>query len=216
MTSKNSENRKLGQITKAIFKWSLISLVSVVPLALITESYFKNQNVKNYPATGQLYQVSEHKMYIWCEGSGEPVIVLDSGASMFSVGWRWVMPQLSPATRVCAFDHSGLGWSLASAPPYDLQYPKYLSALIMLEPANPEIFLQEIGEDRGTKVVRGAAISDCGMRCVMVALFSSLGVIDIALGQIEVINDPLFHAMALAEHKARINRTDALRFLAQR
>ena len=50
----------------------------------------------------------------------------------------------------------------------------------------------------------------------MVALFSSLGVIDIALGQIEVINDPLFHAMALAEHKARINRTDALRFPAQR
>ena len=119
MTSKNSENRKLGQITKAIFKWSLISLVSVVSLALITESYFKNQNVKNYPAPGQLYQVSEHKMHIWCEGSGDPVIVLDSGASMFSVGWRWVMPQLSPATRVCAFDRSGLGWSEASAPPYD-------------------------------------------------------------------------------------------------
>ena len=253
MTSKNSIARTLGQMTRAILKWSLISLVSVAVLAFLAESYFKGQNAKRYPAPGQLYQVGEHKMHIWCEGSGEPAIVLDAGASMFSSGWRWVMPELSTSTRVCAFDRSGLGWSEVSHPPYDgisaanelnellkqagvrspfiyvghslganlggiyhQQYPNDLSALIMLEPANPEIFLQEVGEDRGTAVVRGAPISDCGMRCVIVAFVSSLGVIDLALEQIEAVNDPLYHAQALAEFKARINRTQALQFLAQR
>ena len=99
---------------------------------------------------------------------------------------------------------------------YHQQYPGDLSALIMLEPANPEIFLQEVGEDRGTAVVRGAPISDCGMRCFMVALASSLGVMDIALEQIDAVNDPLYHAQALAEFKARVNRTQTLQFLAQR
>jgi pimeloyl-ACP methyl ester carboxylesterase len=253
MSSKNPKARTVGQIAGAIFKWLLVSLVSVMALAFLTESYFKGQNAKHYPPPGQLYQVGEHKMHIWCEGSGEPTIVLDSGASMFSSGWRWVMPELSSSTRVCAFDRSGLGWSEVSRPPYDginaahelnellqqagvqspfiyvghslganlggiyhQQYPHDLNALIMLEPANPEIFLQELGEDRGTAVVRGAPISDCGMRCVMVALASSLGVIDIALEQIEAVNDPLYHAQALAEFKARTNRTQTLQFLAQR
>ncbi len=253
MTSKTPEARTLWQLTRAILKWSLISLVSVTTFAFLMESYFKGQNVKRYPPPGQLYQVGGHKMHIWCEGSGEPAVVLDSGASMFSSGWRWVMPELASSTRVCAFDRSGVGWSEVSRPPYDgisaahelnellqqagvrspfiyighslganlggiyhQQYPHDLSALIMLEPANPEIFLQEVGEGRGTAVVRGAPISDCGMRCVMVALASSLGVIDIALEQIKAVNDPLYHTQALAEFKARINRTQTLQFLAQR
>jgi len=253
MASKNPEARTLWQITRAILKWSLISLVSVTTFAFLMESYFKSQNAKNYPPPGQLYLVGEHKMHIWCEGSGEPTIVLDSGAGMFSSGWRWVMPELASSTRVCAFDRSGLGWSEVSHPPYDgisaahelnellqqagvrspfiyvghslggnlgeiyhLQYPDDLSALIMLEPATPEILLQELGEDRGTPVVRGAPISDCGKICVMVALASSLGVIDIALEQIEAVNDPLYHGQALAEYKARINRTQALQFIARR
>jgi len=253
MTSINSVTRTLMRVSKAVLKWSLIGLVSVATLAFITESYFKAQNAKHFPAPGELFQVGEHKMHIWCEGSGKPAIVLDSGASMFSIGWRWVMPELASSTRVCAFDRSGLGWSEVSRPPYDgisaahelnallvqagvespfiyvghslggnlggiyhQQYPRDLSALIMLEPGNPEIFLQEIGEERGAVVVRGKPISDCGMRCVIMAFVSSLGVIDIALAQIDAANDPLYHPQALAEYKARINRTEALQFLAQR
>ena len=202
MTSIGKVTRTLVRISKAVLKWSLIGLTSVAALAFLTESFFKAQQDKNYPAPGEFFQVSDHKMHIWCEGSGEPTIVLDSGASMFSSGWRWVMPVLSSSTRVCAFDRSGLGWSEVSRPPYDginaahelnalleqagvespfiyvghslggnlggiyhQQYPNDLSALIMLEPGNPEIFLQEIGEERGAAVVRGKAISDCGMRC---------------------------------------------------
>jgi pimeloyl-ACP methyl ester carboxylesterase len=99
---------------------------------------------------------------------------------------------------------------------YHQQYPADLEALVMLEPADPAIFLQDLGEDRGELVERGAPISDCGMRCGMVRFMSSIGVIRLALDQIEIVNNPLFHAQALAEFKARINRPDTLAFLAYR
>jgi pimeloyl-ACP methyl ester carboxylesterase len=253
MTMKQTKPRGVWQITRSILKWSMISLAGVMMLALLTEGLMKSLNTRNFPPPGKLYTVGEHQMHIWCEGSGEPVVLLDSGASMFSSGWRWVMPELAESTRVCAFDRSGLGWSEVSEPPYDgisaanelhallqqadvrlpfiyvghslggnlgeiyhHQYPEDLSALVMLEPANPGIFLQEMAEERGTGIVRGKEIADCGMRCVMMTAVSALGVFDLALSQIEVLNDPLFHPRGLAEYKARMNRTSTLKHLAQR
>jgi len=99
---------------------------------------------------------------------------------------------------------------------YHRQYPADLEALVMIEPVDPAIFLQDLEEDRGKPVVRGAPISDCGMRCVLVRTLSSMGVVRLALDQIEVVNNPLFHDQALAEFKARTNRPDTLAFLAYR
>ena len=99
---------------------------------------------------------------------------------------------------------------------YHRQYPADLDALVMLEPADPAIFLRDLEEDRGKPVVRGAPISDCGKRCVLMRILSSMGVVRLALDQIEVVNNPLFHDQALAEFKARTNRPDTLAFLAYR
>ena len=243
----------LGQKIRSIFKWLLIGVVCLSFMAFLLESFFKYQDDKEYPAPGKLYPVNGHLMHLWCEGSSGPTLVLDAGASMFSSGWRWLIPQLSRNNKVCAFDRSGLGWSESAPPPYDgisaanelhqllkqagikqpfiyvghslgamlgriyhQQYPADLEALVMLEPADPAIFLQELGEDRGESVERGAPISDCGMRCGMMRFMSSIGVIRLALDQLEIVNNPLFHAQALAEFKARINRPDTLAFLAYR
>jgi hypothetical protein len=107
-----------AKLIKAI-KWLLISLVVLLLMAFVLESYLKHEDLQKFPPPGKLFQVNGHKMHIWCEGSGNPTIVLDAGASMFSTGWRWVMPELSQATKVCAFDRSGLGWSETGAAPYD-------------------------------------------------------------------------------------------------
>jgi pimeloyl-ACP methyl ester carboxylesterase len=253
MAFSNPGTKSIGQKVKIAFIALLISLISIAVLALITESYRKYRNEQQYPAPGELYQVNGHKMHVWCEGQGEPTVVLDAGASMFSSSWRWVMPEISPSVRICAFDRSGLGWSEPALPPYDgnsaaneldelltqagiqrpfiyvghslganlgtiyhHQHPEDLSALILLEPADPAIFLQEMGEDRDAPIVRGAPISECGMLCMMVSAASALGIIDIALEQMEVVNDPLFQQQALAEFKARVNRTESLEYLLQR
>jgi pimeloyl-ACP methyl ester carboxylesterase len=253
MILQNPGGRTFGQKLKIAVMALLVGLLTIVVFALSIESYRKYQNERLYPAPGELYQVREHMMHLWCEGQGEPTIVLDAGAGMFSSGWRWVMPEISAVTRVCAFDRSGLGWSEPTLPPYDgvsaaielnellkqadiqkpfiyvghslganlgtiyhHQYPGDLSALVMLEPADPEILLREVGEDRGTPVVRGKSISECGMRCMIGSMASKLGIIDIALAYIEAINDPGFQSQALAEFKARTNRTESLEFVLQR
>jgi pimeloyl-ACP methyl ester carboxylesterase len=253
MTANRPAGRSIGQKIKLALVVLIVSLITVVVIAGLVESYLKYQYELSHPAPGQLFQVQEHKMHIWCEGNGEPTVLLDAGAGMFSSGWRWVMPEISPTNRVCAFDRSGLGWSEPAPPPFDgisaanelhqlleqaniqkpfvyvghslganmgqiyhHQFPDDLRALFLLEPANPEIFLQEISDKRGTPVVRGAPVSACGFRCVMVSAASALGVIDIAFRQIEAINDPMFHSRALAEFKARTNRSESLAFLAQR
>jgi len=60
-------------------------------------------------------------MYIYCVGTGSPVLVIESGLSSDSLGWYGVQRELSKITRVCAYDRSGLGWSEPRSPPRDAQ-----------------------------------------------------------------------------------------------
>lgn len=253
MTIQLLNPKLIGRKLLVFFKWLIISILILLLIAFALESYFKHQDKQDFPAPGKLYLVNGHQMHLWCEGSGEPTIVLDSGASMFSSGWRWVMPELASHTRVCAFDRSGLGWSEKAPEPYDgvsaagelhqllqqaeiqspfiyvghslganmgqiyyRQYPSELSALVLLEPADPAIFLREVGEDKGKIITRGQPIKDCALRCMMMNFVSGIGVTRVAFNQIEVLNDPFFHSQALAEYKARMNRSESLTFLAQR
>ena len=55
--------------------------------------------------------------HISCMGAGAPTVVLASGAGGFSAEWSLVQPELSKATRVCAFDRAGLGWSEPGSAP---------------------------------------------------------------------------------------------------
>ncbi len=95
---------------------------------------------------------------------------------------------------------------------YHHQYPDDLSGLVMIEPADPEILISEIGEDRGHPVERNAEIKPCGLRCPIAMTAASLGVVRIALGMVDAVNDPLFHAQSLAEFKARVSRPESVRF----
>ena len=63
------------------------------------------------PHPGQLVDVGGHQLHIHCTGDGAPTVVLESDAGMPSAAWGAVQPTLSPATRVCSYDRTGLGWS---------------------------------------------------------------------------------------------------------
>ncbi len=91
------------------------------------------------------------------------------------------------------------------------QYPQDLTGLVMIEPADPEIFIAEISEDRGEPVLRDAEIKACGLRCPMGMTAALLGVFRFAFSQFDIVNDPKFHPLALAEFKARTVRPEAVR-----
>jgi pimeloyl-ACP methyl ester carboxylesterase len=64
----------------------------------------------NLPA-GQLTNVGGYMLHIHCTGQGSPTILLEGGLGGTSLDWSLVQPELSAATRVCAYDRAGLGWS---------------------------------------------------------------------------------------------------------
>jgi pimeloyl-ACP methyl ester carboxylesterase len=63
------------------------------------------------PAGGRTYAVAGHSLYLQCVGSGSPAVILFNGLAERTPSWAWVQRDVSPQTRVCAFDRAGEGWS---------------------------------------------------------------------------------------------------------
>jgi pimeloyl-ACP methyl ester carboxylesterase len=63
------------------------------------------------PAAGRTYLANGHRLYLDCVGSGSPTVVLLNGLGEWTPNWAWVQTSVSRATRVCAFDRAGEGWS---------------------------------------------------------------------------------------------------------
>jgi pimeloyl-ACP methyl ester carboxylesterase len=51
------------------------------------------------------------RMYLECQGSGTPTVVLEAGWGGSSADWAGVLPELARITRTCAYDRAGLGAS---------------------------------------------------------------------------------------------------------
>lgn len=94
---------------------TLAALVGLlVVLGLVGASYeaiAAAGDARRYPAPGQLVDVGGYRLHIDCVGTGSPTVVLDAGLSGSSLDWSLVQPELGRATRVCAYDRAGMGWS---------------------------------------------------------------------------------------------------------
>jgi pimeloyl-ACP methyl ester carboxylesterase len=74
---------------------------------------------QSYPAPGRLYEAGGHRLHIDCEGQGAPTVVLFNGLGEISATWLRIVDQVSPRTRVCAYDRAGQGWSEDAGSPQD-------------------------------------------------------------------------------------------------
>ncbi len=68
---------------------------------------------------GQRYDIGGRQLHLTCQGTGSPTVVLLSGTGEMSVSWARIVPQVSPTTRVCAYDRAGQGWSDDAPHPQD-------------------------------------------------------------------------------------------------
>ncbi|MEJ0064600.1 MAG: alpha/beta hydrolase [Caulobacteraceae bacterium] len=59
-------------------------------------------------------------MRLYCEGSGSPTVVLETGASTDATDWRLVQDEIAHTTRVCSYDRAGLGGSDPGPMPRDV------------------------------------------------------------------------------------------------
>jgi pimeloyl-ACP methyl ester carboxylesterase len=91
-----------------------LALAGAIYQALATAS-----DRRTYPPPGQLIDVGGYKLHIHCLGAGSPTVILDAANSGTVSNWAWIQPQIAKATRVCAYDRAGLGWSDLSPEPQD-------------------------------------------------------------------------------------------------
>jgi pimeloyl-ACP methyl ester carboxylesterase len=60
---------------------------------------------------GRLIDVGGYRLHLWCQGSGSPAVILDSGLAGNSLLWACTLPLVSQQTLACAFDRPGYAWS---------------------------------------------------------------------------------------------------------
>ena len=103
-------------------RWLLypaIALVAVTAVAGAVETVTLARDDGRFEMTGALYDVGGHRLHLDCAGTGNPTVVLENGLNEISALWDGITTQVSPTTRVCAYDRAGQGWSDDADSPQD-------------------------------------------------------------------------------------------------
>jgi pimeloyl-ACP methyl ester carboxylesterase len=95
-------------------RWLLYPVVAIMAAAAVggaVETVALASAQRSYPMPGQSYDVGGYELHLNCTGSGSPTVVLQSGLGELSPSWARIAPAVAGATRVCAYDRAGQGWS---------------------------------------------------------------------------------------------------------
>jgi pimeloyl-ACP methyl ester carboxylesterase len=69
--------------------------------------------------TGQLVDIGGRRLYLQCEGTGSPVVILQAGLGGSSASWAKIQPAVAATTTVCSYDRAGHGHSDDASAPQD-------------------------------------------------------------------------------------------------
>lgn len=78
-----------------------------------------------YQPPGRLVDVGGHRLHLFCQGEGDPPVIIEAGLGDIGLSWSLVQPDVARFTQVCVYDRAGLGWSDSS--------PRPRTAEVMLE-----------------------------------------------------------------------------------
>lgn len=103
--------------TKRIMAGLLILILVLTVFTYTAGAFAKRQLARQNLPPGQLTNVGEYNMHIYCTGEGNPTVILEAGLNDFFVTWSKIQPEVAKVTRVCSYDRAGLGWSESSLYP---------------------------------------------------------------------------------------------------
>lgn len=95
-----------------------LGLLLLLGAGAVTQNLLTHQERTQYPAPGPLINVGTHRLHLQCQGSGHPLVLLESGLSGWSQDWALVQPALARYTRVCSYDRAGYAWSDEAPQPH--------------------------------------------------------------------------------------------------
>jgi pimeloyl-ACP methyl ester carboxylesterase len=197
---------------------------------------------KEYQPPGRMVSVGAMSMHIHCTGEGTPMVLLDSGAGLFSSSWEYVQEALSVETRVCSYDRAGMGWSDLGEPPFDgvtmadqlhalleaadeprpfvfvghslggmvgrIYFDRYgddMIGWVGIEPGEPEILFENFTKGREEPA------TPCDWTCSVFPAMAHIGVNRLAIGSVDLLNDPLYPERGAGEVRAYYATAKAVR-----
>ena len=93
----------------------VLGLLGLLVLGMIAGAIYQAaasaSDLKRYPPPGELHDVGEYRLHIYCTGTGSPTVVLEAGAASSDLSWDLVQKGVAGFTRVCSYDRAGFGWS---------------------------------------------------------------------------------------------------------
>ncbi len=195
-----------------LLRWSLRILVGLV-IALVAlglsgavyQAIATQIDQRTYPAPGQLVDVGGYKLHIYCvgdRGEGSPTVILDAVGGGSSAQWALVQPEIAVATRVCAYDRAGFGWSELGPEPRDAhqQVRELHTLLANADVTGPYVL---VGHSYGGRVAR-----------VYAAQYPDevVGLVLVDTGQL--YQDPRYPPEVQAEYAAEEQMIQTVRWLA--
>lgn len=90
---------------------ALILLLVSMAVGAIYQAVAGARDAKAYKPLDQMVDVDGIQLRLDCRGSGSPTVVLEAGASVYSIAWMRVQDDVAKFTRVCSYDRAGMGWS---------------------------------------------------------------------------------------------------------
>jgi pimeloyl-ACP methyl ester carboxylesterase len=95
-------------------RWLVVPLIVVLAIFAIgggVTTVTSALGTTDGAGAGQMVDVGGHRLYIECQGSGAPVVILQSGLGESSSYWSRIASTVATTTRVCAYDRAGHGRS---------------------------------------------------------------------------------------------------------
>lgn len=89
-----------------------------------------------------MVDVGGRKLHLECDGSGSPTVILEAGLTGDHRTWEQVFPEITPKTRVCAYDRANIEPSEAAPTPRTARdMVKDLHALVSAAKVDPPYVL---------------------------------------------------------------------------
>jgi pimeloyl-ACP methyl ester carboxylesterase len=134
----------------------LAVIVTFLAAGVLYQSISLRRHRRRYPPPGHLVDVGGHRLHVHCQGSGRPLVLLESGIAASSLSWAMVQPEIAKFTRVCAYDRAGLAWS--DAAPGHRSFERILTELSgVLAAVAPNEQCVLVGHSFGSFIVRAYA-----------------------------------------------------------
>ncbi|HWZ75165.1 MAG TPA: alpha/beta hydrolase [Candidatus Sulfotelmatobacter sp.] len=103
--------QRLWKWIKRSFILGTSLVVAVVCFGAVYQAIASHFDSNSFPPPGRRIDVGGYRLHLYCQGRGNPIIVVNPGVGVWSLQWSKIQGALAQDTRICTYDRGGYGWS---------------------------------------------------------------------------------------------------------